>query len=566
MAQDLIVNGVTYPAVEAMEMTTAAGEKVVFYPDAVRYNAQTLTDEQKAQARENIGAAASGTIKMADAICPPNQLAADGSLFGDYNEETEELYTGPGCHPGSDFNWETISYNEMVTYMDKIIADHPNYIHRESMGLDESGTYPWYRYILSQCPNRAWQKQNYPKMYAWANGTTRIYSLSVSPRPGDTMYSTPYVGTAYGTVDTGGVDSSNQARIVGGVSFSRAKASDVEPTLLYTNYYTLAYVNGNTGMYAADTGALVVTLNNQKANILSAATADGVPFATKRNEVMAAGSLTDDNGVVWLRYPMGDRMGDWSIPIKVFVGGNEHGASEPAEPAICCVRMVKDLAEGTDNPMLNYLRKSTIIIAVPMLNPWGCSQYTVSNPLSVYGRNANGININRNYDTPGWSPDADTGPCGEYAGSENETQYIMNSISLCDVAVSYHSLGGKESTSQQQICAYQFNGYLKQNPNAQTTVKETAAKNAQIASVMLRRFGWNFVPYNEAPPATMAKSPAYITHAGCTGGLIEMSAMYGASGEESFGYFTPLCMEANYSLMLMTLYSFIHDFDKTVRI
>lgn len=56
MAEDLVVNDVTYPEVEAIETINRNGERVAFYPDAVRYNPQTLTDAQKAQARTNIGA------------------------------------------------------------------------------------------------------------------------------------------------------------------------------------------------------------------------------------------------------------------------------------------------------------------------------------------------------------------------------------------------------------------------------------------------------------------------------------------------------------------------------
>lgn len=56
MAENLVINGTTYPGVTTMTMTNESGEKVGFYPDAVRFNEQTLTDEQKAIARENIGA------------------------------------------------------------------------------------------------------------------------------------------------------------------------------------------------------------------------------------------------------------------------------------------------------------------------------------------------------------------------------------------------------------------------------------------------------------------------------------------------------------------------------
>lgn len=56
MAQDVVINGTTYPAVESASLTDVNGNTTLFYPDAVRYVEQTLTDEQKAQARQNIGA------------------------------------------------------------------------------------------------------------------------------------------------------------------------------------------------------------------------------------------------------------------------------------------------------------------------------------------------------------------------------------------------------------------------------------------------------------------------------------------------------------------------------
>ena len=63
MAENLVVNDVTYPEVEAVDMLNNNGERVAFYQDAVRYNPQTLTDAQKAQARTNMGAASVEDIR-----------------------------------------------------------------------------------------------------------------------------------------------------------------------------------------------------------------------------------------------------------------------------------------------------------------------------------------------------------------------------------------------------------------------------------------------------------------------------------------------------------------------
>lgn len=55
MAQDVVINGITYPAVESVALDDGRGNTVMFYPDAVRYGKQTLTEAQKVQARENLG-------------------------------------------------------------------------------------------------------------------------------------------------------------------------------------------------------------------------------------------------------------------------------------------------------------------------------------------------------------------------------------------------------------------------------------------------------------------------------------------------------------------------------
>lgn len=55
MAQDAVINGTTYPAVESVALVDKNGNVTQYYPDAVRYVPQELTLEQQAQARENIG-------------------------------------------------------------------------------------------------------------------------------------------------------------------------------------------------------------------------------------------------------------------------------------------------------------------------------------------------------------------------------------------------------------------------------------------------------------------------------------------------------------------------------
>ena len=55
MANDVIINGETYSGMDAVNLMKTDGTTETYYPDAVRYVPQNLTDEQKAQARANIG-------------------------------------------------------------------------------------------------------------------------------------------------------------------------------------------------------------------------------------------------------------------------------------------------------------------------------------------------------------------------------------------------------------------------------------------------------------------------------------------------------------------------------
>lgn len=65
MAENIVVNGVTYNGVDSVIMQNTDGKSVGFYPDAVRYSEQDLSDEQKQQAIENIGALSKSQLSSA---------------------------------------------------------------------------------------------------------------------------------------------------------------------------------------------------------------------------------------------------------------------------------------------------------------------------------------------------------------------------------------------------------------------------------------------------------------------------------------------------------------------
>lgn len=56
MAENVVINNTTYNGVDALALVRSDGSVASFYPDAVRYVEQTLTEAQKAQARANINA------------------------------------------------------------------------------------------------------------------------------------------------------------------------------------------------------------------------------------------------------------------------------------------------------------------------------------------------------------------------------------------------------------------------------------------------------------------------------------------------------------------------------
>jgi hypothetical protein len=157
-----------------------------------------------------------------------------------------------------------------------------------------------------------------------------------------------------------------------------------------------------------------------------------------------------------------------------------------------------------------------MLVVIPIANPFGFN-YNLTEDTNTGNsgyNNANNININRNYDTVGW----DTAGWGATAGSENETQYIMNTMveSGAVVAMSLHSMGGNQSANR-GTCAYQG-----QQPDGTGYNEEKLSK---AVSFLKDNYGYNLVNYDsgiaENMPDVTAKSPSYITQCGAYGGIIE---------------------------------------------
>lgn len=281
------------------------------------------------------------------------------------------------------------------------------------------------------------------------------------------------------------VSATKRSRTIDGVEYVRYTDGDVKPTVIYTDIGDSR--NSNT-------------------------------------------SITQD-GITYNRYPLGDLGANRQKLIPVFIYANEHGvikdlaSSENHEgkmPALVAARMLRDFAADKQeaNPLYKYVRENCMLIVIPVANPFGFNFNLTEDTNGYTGYyNANTVNINRNYDTPGYDVFAaeNSGVAdGSYAGSEIETQYVMNTMveSGAVVAMSLHGFASGNSA-----CAHQG-----QNPN---NVDYDQAKLSKINRFLKDNWGYSLVYYDEAPlmntPELTAKSPSYITQCGAYGGIVEIS-------------------------------------------
>ena len=415
----------------------------------------------------------------------------------------------------ADFDADNMTVQEVYDYLDALIARYPNYIKKETMGKDASNTYDWNRYVLYDGFYHAWQRQNYPKMYAWVNGSTIIYSVSVSPRVGDTLYSTAYIGTAKGTVTA--VDNANQTRTVGGVVYTRDTSKDVGATLVYC----ISAPRPDWGYAPDSVGAELIDTTKKQVTTISN---------------VSNGVAVGKNGITYERKPMLDRgVNITETPPLIVVGANEHGNPEdPREPAIVCLRIMNLMCNPSNDSMIKFLQNCKVVF-MPIMNPYG---FTEGNN-GYY--NVNGININRNYDVSGWVNQDTTsgGPKGSYGGSEIETQYIMNTYYGADVGVSIH--------------CYSYGNSACDNEMVAQGVGFTQDLIDRIASIMWNRyqlaFGWS----KDASPDSYSKSASYINHIGAKGGIIEMNAREGATSDADTKVHSGWILHADYVLLIECL-------------
>lgn len=429
----------------------------------------------------------------------------------------------PTADGGGIMDVRAIRTNTYYEYMDGLVAKHPNYLYKQYMGKDMTNTYDHYRYIACRSYYHAWVLENYPKMYGWKNGSTVVYSVSVSPRVGDAMYSTPYIGTVHGTVSVVNCTFDPvkaSTRTVGGVELERYAAADVQPTVVYTTVkreyegctvYNSAFVSSTTVSSIAD------------------------------------GVMTCADGKTYTRYPFEDRRNDKSRPLSVFILSNEHAGCNWGDSSIVSIivaQFLTDLCENKHIPFLRWLKDNCMLTVIPVGNPWGYSEDSINGY-----NNGNGVNINRNYDTPGWClGEYDLGGGhGEYAGSESETQHIMNTIHLCnaDVGISMHGVGSHDEKPTQD-------GYIQMQGNGFNSSIRRPIDEIMTTSYNLGLEGDTTVVND---PYHAGKSPSYIQWAGAVGGLTETVPWNALTGE----YFDSVSMEAGYTEMLLFLQCWIKE-------
>lgn len=289
------------------------------------------------------------------------------------------------------------------------------------------------------------------------------------------------------------VSATNRSRTIDGVVYVRSEENDVAPTVIYTD---------------------------------------------KGDNRNIGASITQD-GIIYHRYPLGDLGANRQKLIPIFIYANEHGiVADPSltnnyETKMCALvaaRFIRDLANGSqlENPLYKFIRENCMVIVIPVANPFGFNlNVTGGSGINTDNGyvNANRCNINRNYDTPGWdvmNPNGSITEFGAYPGSENETQYIMNTMmeSGATVAMSLHGLGGWAG-----YCAHQG-----QNPGG---VDYNRDKLAKVDNFLYSDYGYRLRYYDlntDGSPAVAvntpditSKSPSYITQCGAYGGIVEFS-------------------------------------------
>ena len=430
----------------------------------------------------------------------------------------------------ADFNAETMTSQEIQAAFENLLGELPRIDNQgmilippygvvyEEVGRDATDQFDIKAYVFTRRNRNCYRAAN--ALYAWVLNDTTYYTDHRSPRVGDVVYSdaertaTVYTVTAY--------NSAGPSITVNGNQYTRDNAGAVAADDIFIKSPTPEVAGSNVRVYDRDDNYLG---NASITDIFTTLVFNGKNY-TRRT---SADYHTNNKATIFL----------WA---------NEHGPqSDPNEPSIVLYRLAKDLCDGCkDNTFLSFLRGYCKVVMLPAANPYGINAWAAS---GTEGRqNGNGVNINRNYDTVGWAQQADTDK-GAYAGSESETQYIMNTLLdfQPDVAVDIHCIG-YASPGSLQILHWQG---------------AVPAENENVKEMLMAYCGLHYTSYGDAAPASGAFGPDWIYSLGIAGGLIEMTAgpyALAYNGKQHKG----IWMFDNYTFLLNVIRMWYYQFDPTL--
>lgn len=430
--------------------------------------------------------------------------------------------------PTSDFNAETLTSTEIQSAIEAIISKTlvpnvrlsyaPAYCNiYDVIGRDATNQYDIKAYVFTRRNRYCYRAAG--ALYAWKLGATTLYTAHRSPRIGDTVYSdsswtdSGYTVTAY--------DSSGPEISVNGNAYTRDDSAKIPADDIYMKQWLTTSMNST-------------TVYDKAGNSLGTATKS------------SATSLSF-SGKTYARYQSLDFHSENKATIVLW--GNEHGPqSDPNEPSILLYRLAKDLCDcGRGNPFLTFLRAYCKVVIIPAANPWGMNAWADS---GTEGRNnGNNVNINANYDTPGWVLH-DSSVKGAYAGSEPETQFIMNTVLDIepDIAIDIHCLGYTAGVSNEGLCHYDG---------------QVPGVASDFVPVMTNYCGLYLTSYGTAHPDTSAYGDDWINSIGVHGGLIEMNGGAKANSYDGKQHTAPI-MFADYTLLLNMIRMWYYEFDPTL--
>lgn len=400
-------------------------------------------------------------------IAPCPQIPADGSDEADFNAET---LTPSILYAAFDSLLATLQKPEGN------VMNYPKFGTKYSkVGRDATNAYDINAYVFGKRNRYGWKAAD--ALFAWKNGQNVLYTDSISPRIGDVLYSD---ANRTNSGETVAIFSASEMSITssGSATYTRQKSEDISAVVVYSilaQKVSSPYIN--------------IEVYDKTGSLLGTATAVDASTISYNSKNYT-------------------RCEDYDFHNKqkgsIILWGNEHGPqSDPAECAITLYRMAKDLCDGCrNNPFLSWLKENFMFILVPCVNPYGLVNHT--------RENGNGVNINRNYSTPGWSVVADADK-GTYAGDQSETQFVMNLCAAMNpiMAIDIHCLGYVTATNEGKV---HYEGQI------------LAQQQLTRAIDTLGGFSFALSSYGEADPNTKSHGADWLTYQNIVGGLIEMNA------------------------------------------